>query len=79
MNRLTPEQRFQIVLIYFENHGSVRNTYHALLPFYDQHNRPSEELIRLTMERFRTTFTLNDNTHPQRRRTVLQKKCWPER
>ncbi|CAH2102018.1 unnamed protein product [Euphydryas editha] len=34
MNRLTPEQRFQIVQIYFENHGSVRNTYHALRPFY---------------------------------------------
>ncbi|CAH2102017.1 unnamed protein product [Euphydryas editha] len=35
MNRLTPEQRFQIVQIYFENHGSVRNTYHALRPFYE--------------------------------------------
>ncbi|GFV97847.1 DUF4817 domain-containing protein [Trichonephila clavipes] len=27
------------------------------------------QLIRLTMERFRTTFTLIDNSHPQRRRT----------
>lgn len=70
MNRLTPEQRFQIVQIYFENHGSVRSTYRALRPFYGQHNRPSEQLIRLTMERFRATFTLNDNTHPQRCRTV---------
>ena len=26
------------------------------------------------MERFRTTFTLNDNTHPQRRRTVRTEK-----
>ncbi|GFV19671.1 tc3a_0 protein [Trichonephila clavipes] len=25
MNRLTPEQRFQIVQFYFENNGSVRN------------------------------------------------------
>ncbi|GFY32352.1 tc3a_0 protein [Trichonephila clavipes] len=27
MNRLTAEQRFQIVQFYFENNGSVRNTY----------------------------------------------------
>lgn len=70
MNRLTPEQRFQIVQIYFENRGSVRSTYRALRPFYGPHNRPSEQLIRLTMERFRTTFSLNDNSHPQRQRTV---------
>ncbi|GFX58808.1 DUF4817 domain-containing protein [Trichonephila clavipes] len=70
MNRLTPEQRFQIVQFYFENNGSVRNTYRALRPFYRRQNRPSEQLIRLTMERLRTTFTLIDNSHPQRRCTV---------
>ncbi|GFX57219.1 transposable element Tc3 transposase [Trichonephila clavipes] len=70
MNRLTPEQCFQIVQFYFENNGSVRNTYRALYPFYRQQNRPSKQLIRLTMERFRTMFTLIDNSHPQRRRTV---------
>ncbi|GFT26738.1 transposable element Tc3 transposase [Trichonephila clavipes] len=69
MNRLTPEQSFQIVQFYFENNGSVRNTYRALRPFYRRQNRPSKQLIRLTMERFRTTFTLIDNSHPQRRRT----------
>ncbi|GFT24750.1 DUF4817 domain-containing protein [Trichonephila clavipes] len=70
MNRLTPEQRFQIVQFYFENNGSVWNTYRALRPFYRRQNRSSEQLIRLTMERFCTTFTLIDNSHPQRRRTV---------
>ncbi|GFW40845.1 DUF4817 domain-containing protein [Trichonephila clavipes] len=70
MNRLTPEQRFQIVQFYFENNVSVRNTYRALRPFYRRQNRPSEQLIRLTMQRFRTAFTLIDNSHPQRRRTV---------
>ncbi|GFV57086.1 DUF4817 domain-containing protein [Trichonephila clavipes] len=70
MNRLTPQQRFQIVQFYFENNGSVRNTYRALRPFYRRQNRPSEQLIRLTMERFRTTFTLIYNSHPQSRRTV---------
>lgn len=70
MNRLTPEQRLQIVQIYFENHGSVRETYRALRPIYGRHNRPSEQLIRITINRFRTTHTLVDNVHPQRRRTV---------
>lgn len=70
MNRLTKEQRLQIVQIYFENNGSVREVYRKLRPFYGRHNRPSEQLIRLTMDRFRTTFTLCDNTHPQRRQTV---------
>lgn len=70
MNRLTPEQRLQIVQFYFENNGSVRKTYRAIRPFYRRQNRPSEQLIRLTMERFRTTFTLIDNSHPQRRCTV---------
>ncbi|GFX47189.1 transposable element Tc3 transposase [Trichonephila clavipes] len=71
MNRLTPEQRFQIAQFYSENNGSVRNTYRALRPFYRRQNRPSEQLIRLTMEQFRTTFTLIDNSHSQRRRTML--------
>ncbi|GFU19028.1 DUF4817 domain-containing protein [Trichonephila clavipes] len=75
MNRLTSEQRFQIVQFYFENNDSVRNTYRALRSFYRRQNRPSEQLIRLTMERFRTTFTLIDNSHPQRRRTVRTEKA----
>lgn len=70
MNRLTPEQRLQIVQLYFENHGSVIHTYRALRPYYGPHNRPSKTLIRLTMDRFCSTHTLLDNVHPQRRRTV---------
>jgi hypothetical protein len=70
MNRLTSEERLQIVQIYFENHGSVRQTHRALRPFYGRHNRPSEQVIRKTMDRFHTTHTLVDNTHPQRRHTV---------
>jgi len=53
MKHLSPEQRLQIVEIYFENYGSVRETHRALRPFYGRHNRPSEQLIRLTMERLR--------------------------
>ncbi|GFU58734.1 transposable element Tc3 transposase [Trichonephila clavipes] len=35
MNRLTPEQRFQIVQFYFENNGSVRN-FHKRILFSDE-------------------------------------------
>lgn len=70
MNRLTPEQRLQIVQIYYKNNGSVRATHRALRPIFGRHNRPAESVIRATMDRFRTTFTLVDNAHPQRRRTV---------
>lgn len=70
MNRLTPEQRVQIVEIFNQNNCSIRQTHRALLPFYGVHNRPSERLIRRTIDRFRTTFTVTDNVHPVRRRTV---------
>ncbi|XP_023173537.2 uncharacterized protein LOC111601262 [Drosophila hydei] len=70
MDRLTPEQRLQIVEIFYQNNGSIRQTFRALRPIYGVHNRPSERLIRITMDRFRSTFTLNDNVHPMRRRTV---------
>jgi len=70
MSRLTPEQRLQIVQIYFQNSASVRNTFRALRPFYRRQDRPSEQLIRLTVERFRSTFTLLDNMHHPRRRTI---------
>jgi len=70
MKRLTPEQRLQIVQIYYEKHGSARETYRALRQFYGRHNRPSEKLIRLTVEHFCTTFTLNDTRNLPRRRTA---------
>ena len=34
MNRLKPEQRFQIVEIYLQNQCSVTNFFRALRPFY---------------------------------------------
>ena len=68
--KLTLKQRLQIVQLYYESHGSVRATYRALRQFYGAHNRPSERLIRETMNRFTTTFSLNDNIHHVRRRTV---------
>jgi len=70
MNKSAREQLLQIVQIFFENNGSVRKVYRKLRLFSDRYNRLSEQLIRLTLDRFRTTFTLCDNMHPQRRRTV---------
>lgn len=74
MKRLTPETRFQIyfenVHINFGNRCSVREIYHL---FYNRHNRPTEQVIRITMDHFRTMYTLIDNMHPQTRRTVRAK------
>ena len=40
MDILTLEQRLQIVEIFYQNNGSVRQTCRALRPFYGVHNRP---------------------------------------
>ena len=42
----------------------------ALRRFYGAHNRPLERLIRETMNRFTTTFSLNDKIHPVRPQTI---------
>lgn len=70
MNRLTAEQRLHIVEIYLENNFSIRETHRAIRTFYGAHNRPSGRLIRETIDRFRNTFTLNDNTQPIKRRIM---------
>ena len=67
MDRLTPEQRYQIVETYFQNQCSVKNVvFRALRPFYGRHNRPSETTIRETINKFRSSFTLLD-IHPPNR------------
>ncbi|CAH2087396.1 unnamed protein product [Euphydryas editha] len=68
MDKLTPEQCLQIVENFYQNNGSVRQIYRAFRPFYGVHNH--KRLIRIIMERYRTTFTLNDNVHPVRCRIV---------
>ena len=70
MNRLTLEQRYEIIQIYFENQSSIRATYRRLRHFYGVHNRPSEQAIRRTVDRFRTTYSLEDAITPARRRNV---------
>jgi len=70
MNRLTLEQRYEIIQIYFENQSSIRATYRRLRHLYGVHNRPSEQAIRRTVDRFRTTYSLEDAITPVRRRNV---------
>ena len=50
MERLTPQQRLQIVQLYYENGRSVKSVYRALRPIYGVHNRPTERTIRQTRE-----------------------------
>ena len=68
MERLTPQQRLQIVQLYYENQRSVKNVFRALRGDYGRHNRPTEPTIRNTITKIETQFTLLDDTRPNRPR-----------
>ncbi|CAH1994731.1 unnamed protein product [Acanthoscelides obtectus] len=70
MNRLTNEQRWQIIEFYYQNSCSVKRVHRALLPIYGQFGRPTEGAIRKLETKFRTQFTLLDIKPPTRRRRV---------
>ena len=66
MERLTPQQRLQIVQLYYENGRSVKSIYRALRPIYGVHNRPTERTIRHTIGKLENNLTLLDDTRPIR-------------
>ena len=70
MERLTPQQRLQIVQLCYENGRSVKSVYHALRPIYGVHNRPTESTIRYTIGKLEKNLTLLDDTRPIRPRTA---------
>lgn len=70
MQRLTPEQRLQIVQLYYGNSRSVKNVYRALRPSFGRHGRPSEVTIRNTITNFETRYSLVDDNRPIRPRTA---------
>ena len=70
MNRLTNEQRLQIIEFYYQNACCVKKVQRALLPFYGQFNRPTEAAIRAIVTKFRTKFTLLNMKTPTRLRRV---------
>ena len=70
MERLTPQQRLQIVQLYYENERSVKSVYRALRPIYGVHNRPTERTIRHTIGKLENNLTLLDDTRPIRPRTA---------
>lgn len=70
MTKYTPQQRLQIVKIYYKNSESVRATFRALRDEYGRHNRPSEQAIRAIIDRFETKFTLLDQKAPIRARSA---------
>ena len=66
----TPQQRLQIVQLYYENGRSVKSVYRALRPIYGVHNRPAEGTIRHTIGKLENTLTLLDDTRLIRPRTA---------
>ena len=69
MERLTPQQRLQIVQLYYENGRSVESVYRALRPIYGVYNRPTERTIRQSIGKLEN-LTLLDDTRPIRPRTA---------
>ena len=65
-NRLTNEQRLQIIEFYYQNTCFVKKVHRTLLPFYGQFNRSTEAAIRAIMTKFRTKFTFLDIKSPVR-------------
>ena len=70
MERLAPQQRLQIVQLYYENGRSVKSVYRAHRPIYGVHNRPTERTIRHTIGKRENNLTLLDDTRLIRPRTA---------
>jgi len=69
MVNYTPQQRLEIVKIYYKNSESVRATFRALRDVYGLRNRPDERTILRIVRRFEASFTLHDQKPPIRSRT----------
>ena len=70
MESLTPQQRLQIVQLYYENGRSVKSVYRALRAIYGVHNCPTKRTIRHTIGKLENNLTLLDDTRPIRPRTA---------
>ena len=73
MEKLTPQQRLQIVQLYHENGQSVKSVYRALRTIFGVHNSPIERTIRHIIGKLENYLTLLDNTlliRPRTARTV---------
>ena len=70
INRLTNEERLQIMEFYYQNACSAKKVHCALLPFNGQFNRPTKAAIRAIVTKFRTKFTLLDIKPSTRLRRV---------
>ena len=71
MERLTPQQRLQIVQLYYKNGRSVKSVYRALRPIYGVHNRPTERTIRHIIGKLENNLTLLDDTRSIRSRETM--------
>ena len=70
INRLTNEERLQIMEFYYQNAFSVKKVHRTFLPFYCQLNRPTKSVIRAIVTKFCTKFTLLDIKPPTCLRSV---------
>lgn len=63
MNRFTSQQRFDIVVAYYENQRSIKKTQRALRPTFGVNNVPGERAIRRVVDKFTSQHTCVDTVN----------------
>ena len=63
INRLTNEQRLQIIAFYYQKACSVKKVHRELLPFYSQFSRPTEAAIRAIVTNSTPNSTSNSTPY----------------
>lgn len=69
MQRLTNEERLQVIKNYYGNSGSVIATLRALTPILGRHSRPSRQAVHNLVRKFESTYSLLNVTVPVRQRS----------
>jgi Helix-turn-helix domain (DUF4817) len=70
MERYTLQQRLQIIKIYYQNSCSVTVTLRKLTPIFGRHNRPNKTTIQRLVQKFESTFSLQNVPVPVRQRNA---------
>lgn len=70
MEKYTPQQRLQIIKIYYQNSCSVTDTLRKLRPIFGRHHRPNKTTIQRLVQKFESTFSLQNVAVPVRQRNA---------
>lgn len=75
MDRLTTAERVKIVKTYYKNDDSAVSTFRALRADYGRHNRPTQQTILNTVNKFEQIGSVVDIQRPVHHRRFCESKC----